>query len=763
MINVVLIVTFTVVSLFLIGYFVANLTHLPFANERKISFSSFNINVLYGFVLSTIIVFVELSIGISPYNIRFLLFGKIIVALLFYVSKNFNIMHNLKLLQLIGIVVFLVSTPTIYLTQNTGIDKYWHTGNPDIIDAKCATEAFLISSNFEKDYLDNISKSAQFPKVGRPTARIVTIAGPAEFRFSDAAICDTARVYLEDSAKGQYVGLFVISLLTGVTGGLINYLILALIFMLLFFSSVKLIFQKVFSLGSSFASLYSLIVVTTHLYFVTFLNGHLGTQMIAPVLALFIAWLFNARDFKLFQNIEFVFILTFYLYLVYFFIIPFFYFTLIITFISLKKNLINSQLVDYIIQNHKYKSLIAIILGLILFISQLWRLTSEYRLQDTLKFRSWFSIKTNYGFLQYLGLFPGNTVEINSQQYINKNPLHPFISPFSDHLISSRHTIWIIILLFLCFVIYRFLKSFTNLIKSESFISIITLSVLLQYFFFFTFIGDSYYIYKILYIYQFLIIIFIVTFIHNLKQERVIQRLTKSLIIFISLSMIYINIYFNIQTFIGTKNLATNYLKLYPQIDAIPEEIWKDSILAMPESVDAYILAQILLEKRFINLNVQLKKPTYIIKQFNREEELNFFSGKESNDLYYKEYGELDLRFVYGGIWGLENTPGNYYRKIDANFSVIFLASNFDRILNLCGSRYRPEAEYKKNYLFYQDYNNKKIKIDFSQELPCIKIPIRGGTTRVPVNIEGFFPKDGVFDSRRTGYTLSKAYLEYES
>jgi len=499
------------------------------------------IQLLLGYVIVSITYFLSvLLFGGKSSLSYFFTFGAHAIFLLVINSRNLisqyaRISKILILLIVIPCAILLVPHQTITNAESTTF-KYWSTGNNDVVEAFCGANSILNNTQ------NAVSISMQQEIRGGARSNYPTAA----FRFSESWKCSgSSKLYYSDLARLQYSNMALFSNFTKsypsftlfTEQSLLN--IILLLFALAYFGTRVMKFSRRFSIFFAATS------VSTHLFFVTFLNGHIGTLMVGAPLVLFIT-LSCKNDSDPIPRYRTQFLLGLFIALAYPFILPFLIILVLGLFISKVTHRLRSRF---------------FILFVTVFTSASWLYFKDERFKALTSFRSWGSFLTPMAPLQYFGIIPGNIMGSRylglTQSFTQKIGLHSALD-FGIASIILLAPFWILISFAAKTKLSQDMRTLFFLVVFFS----IDIAATSQ---------DPYYFYKISYIFQFIVLGVLLKGIESLMQSPFDQNqqkmtITKKLFICYSFLIIAVNLFFNTISF--TEMIGKNF-KWATAIDSI--------------------------------------------------------------------------------------------------------------------------------------------------------------------------------------------------
>lgn len=317
-----------------------------------------------------------ISVRIPIQNWEKYLFGFMTLAILFFLAALslvlFLIAFSLGLLILIfvpklrhkcirllipaAITLYAAFSPIFSSHSMQGALGYWHSGNGDIFDGLHGALSILL------DQKDGI-----------------TIMGNAE-----------SRVYVSGPGGLQYSTLALMAALHGRVPTVWDFFVLGILGLVAQYFAVKSFAARVFMMTAKSAAATSAFSVLGQFYFVTFLNGHIGTLMASPALVWLLTHLYQERR-KTHKGQTVLTVL--YVVLAYPYYTPF---LLLFVIERLGRRLLRPRL---------WRKVYTIVIA-VLFTSS-WFLLASIRSRAEETFRAWGTIFTPMAPLQVVGLAPG--------------------------------------------------------------------------------------------------------------------------------------------------------------------------------------------------------------------------------------------------------------------------------------------------------------------------------------------------------------------
>jgi len=508
-----------------------------------------------------------------------------VYLLCFFLGTLFNlsqIKNNSKgLVKSVLLILIFISVLGVFENDKNSIAlgssfNYWHSANADIFDGLCGAQTLLLEESV------SVVKSTNLGTVDNRTNSLELLPF---FSLNGDSLCNSDKaIYLGAQESVQYTNLALFSDLLRLPVSMYVFLFQSVFNLFILFNTLVLFGKKFFSLKKRPSYVFAGISVLSHLYFITFINGHVGSMMIQAPLILLI-YLISTKWVETKKYALLLPILTVFISLSYPYILPF----IIIYF------LITSALLKTIIPSKYQKYRTPIIL--FLFTLACWFRFSDQREKVEWAERSWGTYLNPLGPLQYLGIMPGN---INGSGLLGYS--QQWLIKFG---ITSNLKFWVISMLITIFILGNVIKAAQ---KSE-----ITLpnKLLLCALGFPLIIAvtshDSYYTYKVSYIFQFVLIGYLVIRMQQLVVHRrepkkvpniILSVLTQTLI-FIILSL---NFFWNIGAAYGVFVSNNQWSSISNSIKNIPAKEINNAIL----ETDSYQVSNI------SNFEIQKLRPKSI-------------------------------------------------------------------------------------------------------------------------------------------------------
>lgn len=543
----------------------------------------FYFTVAIGYALTQTLFYLAYLIGHNGY---YAFYGVCAVAIagVIYVFKEYGSTLTYKPSKeslLLGgvsvLLVLIISAPYLYY----GMGDYWHTASEDGFDALNA-----------KDYLlGTVTNPEQFMYI-RDWIDIWTKNNLLNsFEYSNIAI--------------QYSSVTFWTIFSGYYHSFDPFLLQAIFNFLLMFGGLYTLLHYRLEYTINHALLIALSASAAHLYFGSFINMHEGSMILGAIIPYLLFALFsyqaNGQRAYLFTAI----FLTLFLSITYpqpivFFIAPF---------IAMILSSYIHSMIRYIL-NRKILLFILILLTIAIAI-YMYGFVQHYMAFSTSRFRSWGISLEPQMLLIYWGLAQSNIT--------NGGTINPHI--FSSVLLQT--------LLFFIAAFYLLLTFIGGRHISQKF----------PYFKWFMgfwviwFVGirfivhDSYYFYKLLYVTQFVFILFFMTALLHLINSQ--KNLYKKGGVLLLLVFIATNLFFNTLSNATVFKMDYNvHPQEYASILEAPSEILKESYLEVPKQNYKQVIDYYLRQKNIFYIK-DLSKAKYIV--------LLKDAGTIYNDIYRSE------------------------------------------------------------------------------------------------------------------------------
>lgn len=656
--------------------------------------------------------------------------------LAFLIGIVFSLKHLKKdtqeIFKSLWVVILLLFFMSIFqsnssLQSNSSNNNYWHSANADIFDGLCGAQTLLSEGS-----AINATQTELGDAETRTNAKELL---PYLSLNGDSLCSGNQKVYLEAKESMQYTNIALFAELLGLPASMYVFLFQSSLNLLLFFNMLVLFGKRIFAFGNTTASIFASISVFSHLYFITFVNGHIGSMMVQAPLVLLISLITTDRQ-SVMRNLFLAFILTLFIGLSYPYILPFIviYSLIWIIGITFKSRPKSQQLVTMLL--------------ILMFSLACWVTFSAQREKVRWAERSWGTFLNPLGPLQYIGVLPGN---INGSGLLGYSQQR--LIKFG---ITSSLEFWVVSISLTLFILGNIIIVSRNsniklpnklLFCSLAFPLIIGLTS-----------RDSYYTYKVSYIFQFVLIGYLTLRMHQLsrgvKLRKGIVHLLPSLltqcllIIFLAL-----NLFWNVGATYGVVASNNQWKSISNSINALETSDVKNAIL----QTDSYQVSNI---ANFTVQKIRSRDPESLVTP------LSMLSIVAENNKYLPKVTKVpaDSLWLSGlGISGIESdTKGKfrwvyeYLTKPKSSYSeyysvrVLRLNSTKENIISsFCLSL--PEWDLRKiaSVEIVDQKLNLLVKFDFTKEISCKSFEIPGNTSilKIRTNLSGAAPS--LFDTRR--------------
>lgn len=576
-------------------------------------------------------------------------FGSIIQKKLF--SKD--VKYGAALLLVIPAFLLFIPEQSISNANSTDF-KYWHTANNDVIESFCGANSIL---NNTKSPI-KVSEQNRIREDSDPDPKLSY--------FSESWKCsNSANVYLNDLSSLQYSNISLFARFSNSIPSFSTYLAQSILNVVLLVFGLLLLGQRQFNFSKKVNLLFVTSVLFSHLFFVTFLNGHIGTLMIAAPLVTILT-LSIEKISASFKHFSIVGICFAFISLAYPYILPF---TLI--------------LFGFVWLYGKHRKLFnySVFIFSICFPLFTWVYFAEERFKASTAFRSWGSFLTPMAPLQYFGLLPGNIMGSKYLGVAQAFTQSIGINSPRDFALAS-----ILALIPFWFVIY---KAFRNNVITQ-----IKLILILVVFFSLDVAiasQDPYFFYKVSYVFQFIVLAFVISGLVGTKQFFGERHKYRSLVMLALkgyfLVILGLNIFFNTISVVEMLNRNSQLTLAATEVSNFPNDKISNSISLIEEGADDFVTYYLVSLVRGPAI-VDNDEPIY---EFNVEKD----RSKRSN--YTLEKMPLDtLKISNAGIYSTEVVANSRFRwvagireSIDSDWSQIRIlrlnSSNKPRIVEFCG------------------------------------------------------------------------------
>ena len=367
-------------------------------------------------------------------------------------------------------------------------DNYWHSANADVFDGLCGAQSILDKNSGKTDNLTDL---------GINTTRINSVGLLPYLKLDARSLCSNNKMdYLGVKESLQYTNLALFSDALRLPVSMYVFLFQSILNLLLFFNMLIICGKKLFFFSNRNSKIFAGVSVFSHLYFITFINGHIGSMMIQAPLVILIVFISEGL-FEMKKSPVVILILSVFVGLAYPYIVPF----VVIYFL-----IVNSVRTDKF--RSEFRKLFPLF-TVISFTIVCWFAFSAAREKATWAERAWGTFLNPLGPLQYLGLLPGNINGIGLLGFCQQ-----WLIKFG---VTSTLEFWIATLFLTSFILFNIIVATLKtkvrypgelLFCALAFPIIIGMTS-----------HDSYYVYKISYIFQFVVIGFLIIRIQQLRQN----------------------------------------------------------------------------------------------------------------------------------------------------------------------------------------------------------------------------------------------------
>jgi hypothetical protein len=459
-----------------------------------------------------------------------------------------------------AIIIIFAALPYFY----SGFGNYWHTANEDIIDGLNGRDAYLQNELIEKN------------KMPDPDARVRWSLAEQQLIEADLSKKINALAfrerYVHDPGRLQYSSLAFWSVVLNAPSGMDAFLIQALLNLGLFALGVFLVAERIFLLPRRAALAAALISVGSNFYFSTYLNGHEGSLMynaVAPFLLYCFLQLIEKKRkpgiWLVIPSVFILFILGAYPYPLPYLAMPLLAYAVVgwLSVRSADKAGIYENTIR-IIRRPQFIALALVVL--IIGYGIAWVALEPMRFRAVSQYRSWGTMLNHVGILQFWGLWPSGLANIGT-------PLG---------WMDRRFILKVASLLFALILSGAAGYGFLRLFKHKVAFLVVWLPAWIAFFVLMRFIAyDSYYIYKFIYIYAWLIIIPTVAGIFSLINKR--HSMLRLSGVTIMIVWLVANIVNNATAFIGISQKLYNYdYASYEKVGRIPEDMLAGTYIDIP-------------------------------------------------------------------------------------------------------------------------------------------------------------------------------------
>jgi hypothetical protein len=660
-----------------------------------------------------------------------ILLASILIALVLNINRNSSLKslnrrrkYSILLLGPLCVLTLLVPSSTLDPNVNSSF-KYWHSANNDIFDGLCGAKSIL-------DFTDT---NLGFEKEKLLRERSATISLENEGRFSESWICgNSSSLYLDSPASLQYSNLALIASFTRSQPSMITFLFQSILNLWLLFGALSYFGKNILKLPSVWRRLFSFLSIFSHIYWVTFLNGHIGTLMVAAPLVYWIS--FAKKRFPEMGKLQSTFLfVTFnvFILLVYPYVIPILVMYAIGLFISRKCSA------------RSYLAIVTIGVFLLFFLS--WMYFADERLKSASVFRSWGSFLTPLAPLQYFGIIPGNIM--------SSRLLGIAQNTFQTLSLNSALSIAIFTVAILSPLIYLYVLSLKFNRKERNydltFITVIPLVIAITS-------QDSYFFYKTSYIFQFIAIgILIHAFQEYLKYHPLRSSILSRIILLYLTLIVVMNISYNVFSTSQMMNQNREVRNLASQIYEIPGEV-KNQLISMEEegAVD-YISTFYMSYFRKADLG---SLDTNLMRF-----EVNKASDQEKYVVKIAPMERDTWKFLNAGIYAPETESRGKFRWVSGNsmennlntteIRAIRLNSTNQTVKqNLCVSLAEFTTYQTANFIIVDQNDRKLYAGAITKNVTCFPLEIPGISKMLSIQVDARGTYPSYFDRRRLVYRV---------
>ena len=621
-------------------------------------------NFLFGYAALSIIYFLIIIInGDSKHNsllYSLVLFTTMSTAVHLLRTKTFNIriFLNLQWFSVIIIAVISVLVPISNTFQeNQRFYEYFHSGSNDIFDGICGAESLIFETSSEQ--------------------KMVGIrVGPEHFNnnlelskqnlFTERWVCNQDKTnYIIDLGRIQYSNLALFSDFLRAPPSLWSFINQTVINLFLFFIAVYQLGKFAFGFRRRLSISLATISCLSHLHFTTIINGHIGTLMVSSSVVMFMLYIFSRDNSGVKKRLRILdYLLLLFIGLTYPFILPFILLTKILV------DVFNHNAAGRFTRSKIFRILFILSTPIILSYFVLFNLRSR----ASFEFRSWHSFITPLGFFQYFGIIPGNMLGSNDLGLFQEQLFQYFADPKKIIIYVFIFSALATLLLFIPRELdpkRRRLKFFTFIFMyMEIWVYVVT--------------KDSYYVYKIAYIFQFMVIGIFIILANNLRRIKGFRSI--SYLVFTALT--FANLYWNFSAINTVIEGNQRWVQITRFVDKADGTELSRSISMLPESADSNILAFLVSHRRGITTNSSGDKTSGISTIQNPGGRQSFIIRTLPPDTF---------RVSNYGTWGVEGYDKEKFRWVSGtkfNATSQMRAISVSRInsskkplnLNLCTS-----------------------------------------------------------------------------
>jgi hypothetical protein len=691
------------------------------------------LKILTGYIIVSICYFLLLKIQPEASQTLpvWILLTVILIALALNFVRNSNLnsinrrqKYSVLILGFICAATLLVPSSSLDPNVNPSL-KYWHSANNDIFDGLCGA----------KSILDDTQTDLGFEEEKLLRERSTKISLQNESRFSESWICgNSSSLYLDSPASIQYSNLAFIASFTRSQPSMITFLFQSILNLWLLFGALSYFGKNVLKLPILWCRIFAFLSIFSHIYWVTFLNGHIGTLMVAAPLVYWISFIKKPFPEKAELQGSFLFI-TFsaFILLVYPYVVP----------------LLLMYAVGLLIsRRYGARAYFAIvIIGVFLLFLFSWMYFADERLKSASVFRSWGSFLTPLAPLQYFGIIPGNIM--------SSRLLGIAQDIFQTLSLNSAPSVIIFTLAILSPLIYLYIFSLKINRREKNydltFVSVIPLIIAVTS-------QDSYFFYKTSYIFQFISVgILIHAFHEYLKSYPLRSSIFSKLILTYLTVLVAMNFSYNVFSTSQMINQNREVQNLASQIYEIPVETKNQLISLEEEGAVDYI-------------------STFYLSYFRKADALSldknligFKVGKRiDQQSYVVEIAPMERdtwKFLNAGIFAPETDSKGRFRWVSGNSmennfntteirAIRLYSSNQTVEQNLCVSLAEFTPYDKADFIVVDQINRKLLKGSLTKNVNCFPFEIFGTSKMISiqVNARGVYPS--YFDRRRLIYRV---------
>lgn len=556
---------FYLISMILFTWFVGKIT----LSKSILKQEPFYFTVAIGYAVSQILFYLSYLIVHNGYS-AFYGVCAVAVAGFIYALKEAISNHTFTLSKeslLLGgfsiLLILIVAIPYIYY----GVGSYWHTASEDGFDALNAKDYLLGTITSLKEFLPSASAIERYQ----------SLRGGIEnsFIYTNIAI--------------QYSSITFWTIFTGFYHSFDPFILQAVFNFLLMFGGLYIFLRYRLEYTINHALLIAISATGAHLYFGSFINMHEGTMILGAIIPYLLFALFsyqvNTQRTYLFIAIFLtLFLLITYPQPVIFFIAPF---------VAMILHSYIQPIIRYIRAN-KFLLFTLIILS-ITIAGYAYLFVQHYMAFSTSRFRSWGISLEPQMLLIYWGLAQSNIT--------NGGTINP-------HIFSSVVLQTILFIIASIYLVLTFLGARLIIQKFPYFKWFIVFWIV-------WFVGirfiihDSYYFYKLLYVTQFVFILFFLTALLNLINSQ--KKWLKTSAYLLLAMFISSNLFFNTLSNATVFKMDYNaHPQKYASILEAPLDILKESYLEVPKQNYKQVIDYYLRQKNIFYVK-DLSKAQYIV------------------------------------------------------------------------------------------------------------------------------------------------------